>query len=286
MRYRFIDRQRGRYPVALMCTMLGVSRAGYYAWRRRPPSARAVANGTLRQEIQTAYDAGRGSNGYRRVHATVARHVPCSRNRVARQMRHMGLRARRNRRYKTTTRAHPDRPVVPNRLNREFVASAPNHKWLSDITYVPTAEGWLYLAVVLDLYSRRVVGWALAPRLKEELTLSALKMALGRRAVDDGLLHHSDRGSQYASRKYRRLLAKKKVVASMSRPGNAYDNAPMESFFATLKSELLHHCRFQTRDQARQAIFEYIEVFYNRQRLHSALGYRSPVEFEALFFPS
>lgn len=285
MRYRFIDTQRGRYPVARLCTMLNVSRAGYYAWCRRPASTRVVANGMLRQEIQTAYEAGRGSYGYRRVHAAVARRVPCSRNRVARQMRRMGLRAQRNRRYKTTTRANPDRPVVPNRLNREFVASAPDRKWLSDITYVPTAEGWLYLAVVLDMYSRRVVGWALAPRLKDELTLSALKMALGRRTAGNGLLHHSDRGSQYTSHNYRRLLAEKRVSPSMSRPGNAYDNAPMESFFATLKSELLHHRRFQTRDQARQAIFEYIEVFYNRQRLHSALGYQSPVEFEASFSP-
>lgn len=286
MRYRFIDAQRGRYPVGLLCAMLGVSRAGYYAWRRRPASARAVANRALRQEIQTAYEAGRGSYGYRRVHAAVARHIPCSRNRVARQMRRMGLRARRNRQYKTTTRANPDQPVVPNWLNREFDASAPDRKWLSDITYVRTAEGWLYLAVVLDLYARRVVGWALAPRLKEELTLSALKMALGRRAVGAGLLHHSDRGSQYTSHKYRRLLAKKKVMVSMSRRGNAYDNAPMESFFATLKSELVNHCHFLTRDQARRAIFEYIEVFYNRQRLHSALGYQSPVEFEALFRPT
>jgi len=201
-------------------------------------------------------------------------------------MRRMGLQARRNRQYRTTTCANPDRPVVPNRLNREFDAPAPDRKWLSDITYVRTAEGWLYLAVVLDLYARRVVGWALAPRLKEELTLSALKMALGRRAVGVGLLHHSDRGSQYTSHKYRRLLAKEKVTASMSRRGNAYDNAPMESFFATLKSELVNHHHFQTRDQARRAIFEYIEVFYNRQRLHSALGYRSPVEFEALFRPT
>ena len=286
MRYRFIDMQRRQYPVAVLCTMLGVSRAGYYAWRRRPPSARAGANAALREQIQTAYEAGRGSYGYRRVHAAVARHVPCSRNRVARQMRHMGMRARRNRQYKTTTRANPDRPVAPNRLNREFVASAPDRKWLSDITYVPTVEGWLYLAVVLDLYARRVVGWALAPRLKEELTLSALKMALGRRAVGAGLLHHSDQGSQYTSHKYRRLLAKNKVITSMSRRGNAYDNAPMESFFATLKSELVTHCHFQTRDQARRAIFEYIEVFYNRQRLHSALSYRSPVEFEALFRPT
>jgi transposase InsO family protein len=168
-------------------------------------------------------------------------------------------------------------------LNRKFVAPAPDRKWLSDITYIRTGEGWLYLAVVLDLYSRQVIGWALGPYLRDELTLSALKMALGRRSVGDGLLHHSDRGSQYASQDYRQLLAGNGIVASMSRPGNAYDNAPMESFFATLKSELLHHHRFQSRDQARRAIFEYIEVFYNRQRLHSALDYQSPVEFENLF---
>lgn len=286
MRYRFIDAQRGRYPVALLCDTLGVSRAGYYAWRKRPLSSRAMANNELQRAIKSAYEAGRGTYGYRRVHAAVSRQMSCSRNRVARQMRQLGLRARRSRRYRATTRANSKRPAAPNRLNREFVAPAPDRKWLSDITYVRTGEGWLYLAVVLDLYSRQVVGWALGPYLKDELTLSALKMALGRRSVGDGLLHHSDRGSQYASQDYRRLLAGNGIVASMSRPGNAYDNAPMESFFATLKSELLHHHRFQSRDQARRAIFEYIEVFYNRQRLHSALDYQSPVEFENLVDPT
>jgi len=201
-------------------------------------------------------------------------------------MRRLGLRARRSRRYRVTTRVNPKRLAAPNRLNREFAAPAPDRKWLSDITYIRTGEGWLYLAVVLDLYSRQVVGWALGPYLRDELTLSALKMALGRRSVGDGLLHHSDRGSQYASQDYHQLLAGNGIVASMSRPGNAYDNAPMESFFATLKSELLHHHRFQSRDQARRAIFEYIEVFYNRQRLHSALDYQSPVEFENLVDPT
>lgn len=286
MRYGFIDRHRGRYSVALMCATLDVSRSGYYAWCHRPASARTVANTSLRQAIETAYEAGRGTYGYRRVHAAVNRHTPCSRNRVARQMRQIGLRASRTRRYKTTTQANRDRPVVPNRLNREFAASSPNRKWLGDITYVRTAEGWLYLAVVLDIFSRQVVGWALASHLKDELPLAALNMALSRRTAGQGLLHHSDRGAQYASKAYRRLLAKHRVTASMSRPGNAYDNAPMESFFATLKSELLHHWHFQTRDQARRVIFEYIEVFYNRQRLHSALGYRSPVEFESLTCPT
>lgn len=286
MRYRFIDAQRKRYPVGLLCATLDVSRAGYYAWRRRPASGRAKANAALRQQIQAAYQAGRGRYGYRRIHALVACETPCSCNRVRRQMRVMSLYARYNRRYKTTTHAKPDRPVAPNLMNREFVASAPNSKWLSDITYVRTAEGWLYLAVVLDLYARRVVGWSLSSRLKDELTQSALKMALAQRSVGNGLLHHSDRGSQYTSNDYRQLLAKNKVVVSMSRPANAWDNAPMESFFASLKSELTFHCHFHTRDQARQAIFEYIEVFYNRQRPHSALGYRSPVEFEALFRPS
>jgi transposase InsO family protein len=286
MRYRFIDTHRGRYPVALLCQTVAVSRAGYYAWRRRVPSRRALANVTLRQQVHAAYQTGRGTYGYRRVHAAVVRQTPCSRNRVARLMRQDGLRARRNRRYRTTTRSAHDRPIAANRLNREFVSPAPDRKWLSDITYVRTAEGWLYLAVILDLYSRRVVGWALAPHLKDELTLAALQMALGCRSVTAGLLHHSDRGSQYASIKYRRLLARHHLAASMSRPGNAYDNAPVESFFATLKSELLYHRHFQTRDQARRAIFEYIEVFYNRQRLHSALGYRSPVEFESLPCPA
>lgn len=280
MRFRFIDSHAGQYPVSLMCRMLGVSRAGYYAWRRRPPSRRTLANARLSEQIEAAYRQSRQTYGYRRVHAAVSRQTPCNHKRVARLMRQAGWQARRVRRYRTTTQARPGRPTAPNRLAQVFCAPAPNRTWLSDITYVPTAEGWLYLAVVLDLYSRQVVGWAMAPRLKDALTQDALQMALDRRTPPAGLVHHSDRGSQYTSQAYRALLAKHRLQASMSRTGNAYDNAPMESFFATLKAELVHHRRYRSRQEAMADIFEYMEVFYNRRRLHSALGYQTPVAYE------
>ena len=283
MKYRFIQSHAERYRVKLMCSVLGVSRSGYYAWKKRQPSARERANRGLRALIRLLHWKSRGTYGYRRVHAAlVAQGHTCGLNRVARLMRKEGLRARRRRRYKRTTQSRHNWPVAPNHLAQTFAASEPNEKWVTDITYVRTAEGWLYLAVVLDLYSRLVVGWAMEPFLTDVLTTRALKMAIGNRQPPPGLLHHSDRGRQYASGRYQRLLTSRDALASMSRTGNVYDNAPMESFFATLKTELIHHRSYDSRRQAKADIFEFIEVFYNRQRLHSALGYLSPQVFESL----
>lgn len=286
MKFRFIQRHAEQYRIKLMCSVLGVSRSGYYAWRRRQPSAREQANRLLRALIWLLYQKSRRTYGYRRIHAAlVAQGTPCGKNRVARLMQEEGLQARRRRRYKRTTQSRHNWPVAPNRLARSFVATGPNRKWVTDITYIRTNEGWLYLSVVLDLYSRLVVGWAMEPYLTDSLTKKALKMALNRRQPQPGLLHHSDRGSQYASASYQNMLSHHDALASMSRTGNVYDNAPMESFFATLKTELIHLRNYVSRRQAKSDIFEYIEVFYNRQRLHSALGYMSPIEFESLSVP-
>ena len=282
MKYAFVDEHRARYPVEQLCRALEVTASGYYAWRRRPPSPRALANQALLVDIRASHARSRRTYGSPRVHADlVAQGQRCSRHRVARLMRQDRLQARPRRRFRpTTTQVDRSLPVAPNRLQRPFQASTPNQTWLSDITYVPTAEGWLYLAVVLDLHSRRVVGWAMTSRLDTALVLSALRLALGRRRPPASLVHHSDRGSQYASRDYRAMLAAQGVQASMSRGGNCYDNAPMESFFATLKVEQIHRQRYSTRAEACQDIVAYIEGFYNPTRRHSALGYRSPMEFE------
>lgn len=286
MKFRFIQRHAEQYRIKMMCLVLGVSRSGYYAWRRRQPSARERANRLLSALIRLLHQKSRRTYGYRRIHAAlVAQGTTCGKNRVARLMQKDGLRARRRRRYKRTTQSRHNWPVAPNRLAQSFVATSPNQKWLTDITYVWTAEGWLYLSVVLDLYSRLVVGWAMEPYLTDSLTKKALQMALARRQPQPGLLHHSDRGSQYASASYQHLLSSHQALTSMSRTGNVYDNAPMESFFATLKTELIHHCNYITRRQAKSDIFEYIEVFYNNQRLHSALGYLTPMAFESLSVP-
>lgn len=283
MKFRFIQRHAEQYRVEMMCSVLGVSRSGYYAWCKRQPSARERANRGLRALIRLLHRKSRRTYGYRRIHAAlVAQDITCGKNRVARLMQEDGLQARRRRLYKRTTQSRHNRPVAPNRLAQSFVASGPNKKWVTDITYIWTAEGWLYLSIVLDLYSRLVVGWAMEPYLNDTLTRKALKMALAHRQPLPGLLHHSDRGSQYASRSYQHLLSTHEALTSMSRTGNVYDNAPMESFFATLKKDLIHHRSYSTRRQAKADIFEYIEVFYNRQRLHSALGYLSPTAFESL----
>lgn len=287
MRYRFIQQHAACYRVGRMCALLGVSRAGYYAWCKRQPSSRARANQLLRGLIRLHHQQSRGNYGYRRIHAALQRQeVVCGKNRVARLMRQEGLRARsRRRRRRGTTQSRHHLPVAPNRLAQDFTSTAPNQKWVTDITYIGTGEGWLYLAVVLDLYARLVVGWAMAPYLDDRLTCRALEMALSTRRPATGLIHHSDRGKQYASSPYQTLLADHRAIPSMSRTGNVYDNAPVESFFATLKSELIHPASFNTRREARAAIFEFIELFYNRQRLHSALGYLPPATFDALSDP-
>jgi transposase InsO family protein len=286
MRFQFIDDHRGEFPVSCMCKVLDVSRSGYYAWRGRPPSEREMANQELYKKMEAVYHESHGTYGSPRIYQELKRQgVTCSENRVARLMRLRGLRARQTKTYKTTTKRNKADPAAPNVLQRDFVARRPNEKWVTDITYIPTSEGWLYLATVLDLYSRRVVGWAMSDRMTSDLTKDALQMALQRRDIDAGLIHHSDQGSQYTDGDYQQMLQDWGIEASMNGVGTWYDNAPMESFFGTLKSEWVHHCTYHTRDEARADIFYYIEVFYNRRRLHSALGYLSPEAYELLYHP-
>jgi transposase InsO family protein len=281
MRYRFIEVEKASYPIALMCRILQVSRGGYYAWRTRPESARSRSDRKLLVAIRAAHKASRRTYGSPRMQRELlAQGHSVGRHRVARLMRLDGLRGRRRRRFRTTTQSNHAHPVAANQLERQFAVETPNQAWVTDITYVWTLQGWLYLCVILDLYSRRVVGWAMGQRINQALTLRALKMALAGRAPKPGLVHHSDRGSQYAAKIYRRLLKARGIECSMSRKGDCWDNAVAESFFATLKVELVYETLFITRAQARQQIFEYIEVFYNRVRRHSYLGYVSPVDYE------
>jgi putative transposase len=285
VRFAFIRDQKAEFPVEVLCKILKVSRGGYYAWSRRPPSPAAVRRGELVAAIRQAHAEGRATYGSPRVYrALKARGVPCCENTVAKLMRAEGLRPKTRRPFAVrTTDSRHDRPVAKNVLNRQFYPDRPDVVWTADITYVPTAEGWLYLAVVLDLFSRRVVGWATADHLRSELACAALRMALEHRRPRGGLLHHSDRGVQYASEAYQDALAGHGIEPSMSRTGNCWDNAVTESFFSTAKRELTHHEAYATREEARGSLFEYIEVFYNRQRLHSTLGYRSPAEYEVRF---
>lgn len=281
MIYQFIDDHHAQYPVTRLCRTLGVSPSGYYAWRRRPPSARMLANQRLLTHMHTIHREVHETYGSPRMHAELeARGLSCNVKRVARLMRLHHLRARHKRKYRVTTRVNPKLPVAPNQLAQQFQASAPNEKWVSDITYVWTREGWLYLAVVMDLYSRRIIGWALAQTQDTTLVVAALHMAIGRRQPPVGTMHHSDRGSQYASLQYQAVLKSHQFTPSMSGTGNCFDNAAMESFFGTLKAERIHQQSYLTREHARQDIVSYIEGFYNATRRHSTLGYRSPLEFE------
>jgi transposase InsO family protein len=282
VKFAFIAAEKATFPVRVLCRTLEVSRAGFYAWYRRPPAARTVADQRLGVEIQAIHAESRQCYGSPRVHAELHhRGQRLGRKRVARLMRQHGLCARRRRRFRVTTDAKHDLPVAPNVLARQFAVAAPDTAWVTDITYLWTQEGWLYLAVILDLFSRAVVGWAMSTQITRQLTLHALTMALGRRRPAPGLLHHSDRGSQYASGDYRRALTTHGMICSMSRRGNCWDNAVAESFFATLKVELgVDDTPWSTRAHAQDDVFEYIEVFYNAQRRHSALAYLSPVAFE------
>ena len=282
MRFRFIEEHRRVWPVSVMCDVLCVSRSGYYAWRRRPVSGRSQQRELLLSEIkQIHHERKKDVYGSPRVHEELkARGKWCNVKTVAGIMRENGIQSKTAKKFKATTDSKHGRPVAQNVLNRNFDVQGANQVWLADITYVWTREGWLYLAAVEDLYSRKVVGWSLSARLHSRLVLDALEMGIRHRLPGEELLHHSDRGSQYVSEDYQRLLQNHGISCSMSRKGDCYDNAPMESFFATLKKELIHHEDYQTREEARQSIFEYIEVFYNRVRRHSALGYVSPDEFE------
>jgi len=282
MRFRFIEDRRVEYPVRIMCDVLEVSRAGYYAWRSRPESTRSAENRELLADIQQIHSDNRGRYGSPRVHVELkAQGHNASRGRVERLMHRHGIRAvmARPRRVRTTDSRH-DHPIAPNLIERDFVAAAPNQTWLADITYIDTDQGWLYLAAVMDLYSRKIVGWAMQDHMRAELPLTALRMAISAQRPDAGLIHHSDRGVQYASSDYRSSVKSAGFRASMSRKADCYDNAPMESFFHTLKTELVHHQHYATKEQAKNDIFAYIEGYYNRTRRHSAIGYISPIEME------
>jgi putative transposase len=282
MTFRFIEEHQDHWPIRLLCETLEVSSAGYYAWRQRPRSAQEQRQDTLLVEMRAIHVEFKARYGSPRMHAElVARGHACCVNTVAQLMRDHGIVAKSARKFRiTTTDSNHDLPVAENLLDRQFDPSAANEVWLADITYLPTREGWLYLAAVEDLYSRKVVGWSMAEHMESRLVVDALEMAVRRRLPDEGLLAHSDRGSQYASQHYQLLLARHGIACSMSRRADCWDNAPMESFFASLKKELVHDADFATRAEARAAIFEYIEVFYNGQRRHSSLGYVSPAEYE------
>lgn len=283
MKFAFIQAHAYEYHITTMCRVLEVSRTGCHAWTKRPPSARAVEDAALVVAIRVIHRTSRRTYGSPRVHEELKsngkRH---GKKRVARVMRGDGLRGKQARRYRATTDSHHTHAVAPNTLDRQFGVAprALNRAWVGDITYLWTAAGWLYLAVILDLASRRVIGWAMRHTLEEELTHAALTMALVGRTPGPGVLHHTDRGSQHAAGDYRDLLQEHRMACSMSRRGNCWDNAVAESFFATLKRELVDDANWQTRDEARTAVFEYIEVWYNQQRRHSSLGYLSPVAYE------
>jgi putative transposase len=285
MRFEFMGHHHKEFAIMRMSGMLDVSVSGYYAWRTRPVSAREMANQQLVARIKTIHTASYETYGSPRVARELrAQGMTCSQNRVARLMRLYHLRAKQSRRFKVTTKRNRAHPVAPNVLKRDFVADQPDRKWLSDITYIWTAEGWLYLAAVLDLFHRGIVGWAMSSRMTSALTQDALRMAILRRRPEPGLLiHHSDQGSQYTDRGYQALLREYGIQASMNGVGTWYDNSPMESFFGTLKSELVYHRSYRTRAEARPDVFSYIEGFYNRRRLHSSLGYLSPEAYEQLY---
>ncbi len=283
MKFAAIEAEKAHYPIALMCRVLEVSRAGYYASRRRPESPRSASNRQLVAKVEEAYAASRRNYGSPRI-CRELRDMGhrVGRHRIARLMREHGLVARKKRRFRVTTDSNHLQPVAPNVLGRNFQVKDLNRAWVGDITYLATAEGWLYLAVLLDLCSKKVVGWAMSEHLDTSVALAALRMALERRQPPPGLVHHSDRGVQYASDAYTDALQAYGLVPSMSRRGNCWDNAPAESFFSTLKTELVRDRVFPSRARARTEVFEYIEVFYNRTRRHSSLGQISPMNFETM----
>ena len=280
-----MQQHKTEFPISVMCEVLSVSRSGYYAWLKNPESKRKQSNSKLGEKIRTIHrDSGETYGSPRVYQALKEQGETCSENRVARLMREDGLRAKTKRRFKATTNSEHNLPVAPNLLDRNFSPEAPNQVYAGDITYIWTAEGWLYLAVVIDLFSRSVVGWAMNKQMTRQLVMNALTMAVQRRRPPSGVIFHSDRGSQYASGDFQKLLTKHGMRCSMSRKGNCWDNAPVESFFGSLKQELVFHQKYPTRFHARQSLFEYIERFYNRRRLHSTLGYKSPADYEATYF--
>ena len=280
MKFRFISAHRETFKVGRMCTLLKVSRSGYYTWLKRPESRRSRENRALQDKIRVFHAASHGIYGSPKIpRDLIDDGVRCGKNRVARIMREAGIRSRTKKKFKATTNSRHNLPVAPNLLNQDFTVDAPDRTWVSDITYIHTEKGWLYLAVLLDLFNREIVGWATSSRMTRQLAIDALQMALGRRTPAEGLIHHSDRGSQYASGDYQKLLSKHAITCSMSRKGNCYDNAVAESFFRLLKTEWVNHHRYLSRSQATNSLFDYIEIFYNRKRRHSALGYATPQEY-------
>jgi putative transposase len=281
MKYRFMEDNRFAFGVEKMCGILGVSRSGYYDWRHRGPSGRSLRHQRFLPEIKRVFGDSRQTYGSPRIYrALKAEGQDCGKHQVERLMRQHGITPKRRRKFKRTTNSDHNYPVAPNLVERVFEEQLLDRLWTSDITYVWTSEGWLYLAVILDVCSRRIVGWGMSHRIRDELVTAALKQALGRREVMAGLIFHSDQGSQFAGNACQKLLEDHHVKPSMSRKGDCYDNAITESFFGTLKVELVYKERFQTREEAKLKIFDYIEVFYNRQRLHSSINYKTPVDFE------
>ena len=281
MKYGFIEAHRDQFSVSRMCAVLQVSRNGYYDARTRGPSKRSQNNQRASAEIQRVHERSRQAYGAHKTWRELrAEGFSWGRHRIARLRREAGIEARRKRRFRITTQARAGMVAADNRLKQNFETNKVDRVWVGDITFIATAAGWLYLAVLIDLYSRRVVGWAMSERIDQQLVLDCLNMALLQRKVKPGLIHHTDQGRQYSSAAYLDVLKRHGIKPSMSRRGNCYDNAVAESFFSSLKNELVHHCSFKTRDDARAAIFEYIEIFYNRQRRHQTLDYLSPVDYE------
>jgi putative transposase len=285
--FAWIEERKGQWPISLMCRVLEVSRSGFYAWRSREPSAADIRHEELTEEVKEIHAQVKARYGSPRIHAElVARGHECCVNTVAQVMREAGIAAKTKRKFRQTTDSNHPYPVAENVLDRNFDPEKPNMSWVADVTYIATREGWLYLAVVEDLFSRRVVGWSMDATMTSRLVVDALEMALSGRlkgSSSSGLVAHSDRGSQYASEHYQRVLSEEGIECSMSRRGNCWDNAAVESFFASLKKELVHDEDYATREEAKASIFEYIEAFYNRVRRHSSLGYVAPAEYERTY---
>ncbi len=287
MKFQFIEHHRSAFAVEKMCRSLQISKSGYYAWRIRPKSKRDRANEKLDHHIRIIYEQSKGTYGSPRITRALKKHnIDCSENRIAARMRKHNIQAKTKKRFKVTTHSKHNNPIAENLLGQKFAAQRPDQVWAADITYVWTREGWLYLAVILDLFSRKIIGWAMSHRLGQELVVNAFQQALWRRKPGRGVIFHSDQGVQYACTAFGNLLQKHKFMQSMSGKGNCYDNAVVESFFHTLKTELVYFTTYHTREDAINSIFEYIETYYNRTRLHSTLNYCSPVQFEQLWSDS
>ena len=283
MKYGFIRRHENEFNITRMCRVMRVSRSAYYAWRERPEGDRAKRDRELLRQIERIHTACRQAYGAKKTWLELnARGIPCGKHRVARLRKQAGIEARRKRRFRLTVENHTTAPAAPNLVQRQFQVAVPDRIWVGDMTFIRTRQGWLHLAILLDLFSRRVVGWSMSERPDLALVLNALNMALEQRQPQHGLIHHTDQGTIYAARAYRERMQEHGLMPSMSARGNAYDNAVAESFFGNLKNELVHHSDFVSRDAARAAIFDYIELFYNRSRIHQSLGYVSPVRFEQL----